>query len=812
MKKLKLDLPLVLPSVVSDHDACIERLKYALVTNRGISEVHVENMNGKKSLCIHYNPDLLKVERVREIVLANGARLEDRFGHISERIKGALDARKARRIEADLGEINGVLESSVSVSGSVHVEFDKETVSSEVVHSAVRNIITDGRRLKVLSENSSEHDQKHDHAKQDHNHDHGSGLFGQYIELLFAVLATVFLIAGYAMERSGATGVILQVIYGASYFFGGFFTVKEAIETLKSRKLEIDSLMIVAAIGAASLGELAEGALLLALFSLGHALEHFAMERARKAVEALSELVPETARVRRDGKEIEVRVEEIGVNELLLVKPNERIASDGFVVKGESSVDQSSITGESVPVEKFPLPAGAAGKDRERAAHKVFSGTINGAGHLEIQVTKVASDSTLARVVQMVNDAESKKSPTQVFTDKFERLFVPIVLVFVAVLPFAFVIVNETLQESLYRAMAVLVAASPCALAIATPSAVLSALGRAARGGVLIKGGAPLEELGTISAIAFDKTGTLTEGKPRVTEVKTMEGVSTQDLLSVLAAIERQSDHPLAAAIVSYVDQAADQIPKVEVREVKSVTGKGVQAVIGGEVVRVGKPSLFEKFSANSEISSLTQSLADSGRTVMIVQRGEYFLGVVGLMDQPRETAKAVIERLRKLGIARMVMLSGDHQKVASSVADELGLTEARGDLMPEDKVDAVRDLRANSRIAMVGDGVNDAPAMTQATVAVAMGAAGSDVALQTADVALMSDNLDALPFAVGLSRQARSIVKQNLYISLGMVAILIPATMFGLKMGLAVIGHEGSTLVVVFNALRLLVYKDKTI
>ena len=538
------------------------------------------------------------------------------------------------------------------------------------------------------------------------------------------------------------------------------------------------------------------------------------MNRARRAIEALSELAPKTAIVKRDGKQREVSVEELEIGDVVVVLPNSRIPADGIVVQGTSSVDQSPVTGESVPVDKQPVD------DRETTAtapssidpsHRVFAGTINGSGALEVAVTQMAKDSTLARVVQMVAEAETQKSPTQRFADRFERIFVPSVLGFVVLLLFAWVVIDESFGTSFYRAMAVLVAASPCALAIATPSAVLSAVARAGRGGVLVKGGGPLENLGTLRAIAFDKTGTLTEGKPRVTDVVPWEGASEEELLLTAVAVEKLSDHPLAAAVVRYGRLQLDGKTVPEARDLESVTGRGVKATLDGTPVYVGKDDLFSEAGGSALPERLRRTvtrLERDGRTTMVVRHGKRYLGVLGLMDTPRESAAAVIEQIRQLGIRRMVMISGDNQRVVKAVADRLGLDDALGDLLPEDKVQAIKSLRADGEVAMVGDGVNDAPAMANATVGIAMGAAGSDVALETADVALMADDLTTLPFAVGLSRKTSRVIKQNLWMSLGMVAFLIPATILGLRIGPAVALHEGSTLIVVFNALRLLAYR----
>lgn len=649
--------------------------------------------------------------------------------------------------------------------------------------------------------------------KADH-HDHADGgLLGERTELVFALIAGAAVGLGWLLESRAPEPASLA-LYVLAYGLGGYFATREALDNLSRREFKIDTLMLAAAAGAAFLGAWAEGALLLFLFSLGHALEHYAMGRAKRAIEALSKLAPERATVRRNGAIEDVAVEALQVGDIMVVRPNERLAADGLVIVGESSVNQAPITGESVPVDKRPAPGGAQSSLEFAKAppeHRVFAGTINGAGALDLLVARTAGESTLARIVRMVAEAEAQRSPTQRFTDRFERYFVPAVLALVGALCFAWLVVDETFAKSFYRAMAVLVAASPCALAISVPSAVLSGVARAARGGVLVKGGGPLEALGTVNAIAFDKTGTLTEGKPRLTDVIAASGVSEDDLLAVAVAIERSSDHPLAGAVVRDGGErlGATRIPDAEA--VESITGKGVQGRIAGMSLHIGKPTLFTDSPTPppQSVKAAADQLEADGRTVMMVRRGGQYLGVLGLMDTERAAARNVLNRLAALGIVRMIMLTGDNQRVADAIATKVGLTEARGGLMPEDKVAFVKSLSAQGGVAMVGDGVNDAPALANANVGIAMGAAGSDVALEIADVALMADDLNHLPFAVGLSRRASGIIRQNLWVSLGVVAFLIPATLFGLKIGAAIIFHEGSTLLVVANALRLLGYKE---
>jgi Cd2+/Zn2+-exporting ATPase len=824
--KVELDIPVLLPDVPDALDACVGRLVALLGAKPGVDRVHVRPATADEpaKLCLHFDPEQVSLTRVREVVRAAGAEVSGLYGHAVFQVKGITHQRRARSLSEALCTLPGVLQAEASAAGTVRVEYDRQRTSESAIVKALGEL-----KLTLIAPGRQDAGTKgHDHgpgahadesgppAGEEHGHAHGDFL-GPNTELIFALACGALLGIGYALEKfaAGLPGWLPTACYIIAYVFGGIFTLREAIDNLKRKKFEIDALMLVAAAGAAALGAWAEGALLLFLFSIGHALEHYAMGRAKRAIEALADLAPDTATVRRDGQSIEIPVEQLEVGDIAIVRPNERLPADGFVIKGSSAINQAPVTGESMPVDKAPVAdveAARAKPDAVDAASRVFAGTINGGGAIEIEVTRRSNESALAKVVRMVSEAETQKSPTQRFTDRFERIFVPAVLLLVFVLLFAWVVVDEPFRDSFYRAMAVLVAASPCALAIATPSAVLSGVARAARGGVLVKGGAALENLGSLKAIAFDKTGTLTEGRPRITDVVAADGVSEEELLALAVAVEALSDHPLAQAIVKEGRERLGDRSFPIATDLKSLTGRGVVATVDGETVWIGKAEMFGTEGIPALGSSMAEAIAklrDGGRTTMVVRKGERDVGAIGLMDTPRAAAKVALKRLHDMGIKRMIMISGDHQKVAEAIARDVGLDEAWGDLMPEDKVASIKKLAAEDKVAMVGDGVNDAPAMASATVGIAMGAAGSDVALETADVALMADDLAHLPFAVGLSRHTRGIILQNVFVSLGVVAFLVPATILGLGIGPAVAVHEGSTLLVVFNALRLLAYRD---
>ncbi|XMO87429.1 heavy metal translocating P-type ATPase [Algibacter sp. AS12] len=640
-------------------------------------------------------------------------------------------------------------------------------------------------------------------------------VLGKKTELYFAVFCGVFLVIGFSIEKLiGLEGWFSLLSYIISYFFGGFFITIEAIKKIPKGEFDIDFLMIAAAAGAAYIGSWAEGALLLFLFSLGHALEHYAMNKAKKSIEALGHLSPKTALVKRNGKLEEVPIETLKIEDVIVVKPNTKIAADGVILSGSSSINQAPITGESMPIDKTSIARTnnlPEFKDIDKS-HVVFAGTINGDSSIEVLVLKLTEDSTVSRLIKMVSEVETQKSPTQRLTKKFEKWYVPIVIIVVFLLCFAFIIVDETFNASLYRAITVLVAASPCALAISTPSAVLSGIARAAQKGVLIKGGKALEDLGEITTIAFDKTGTLTEGKPKLTNLIPLNNFNEKDLAHLVLEVESLSNHPLAKAIANDLGVKFNIASQNKASNVNAIQGKGIQAQYKGEKTRIGNVKLMEDsgIKVTKTIHSKMNQLLQNGHTVMLVAFKTDIVGLVSVMDLPRKTAASTLKRLQEIGVKHMIMLTGDHQNVGDAIAKQIGLTEAKGNLLPEDKVSAIKALiKRDKKIAMVGDGVNDAPAMALSTVSIAMGAAGSDVALETADVALMSDKIENLPFVIGLSRASKRIIKQNIFISLGVVVLLVPVTILGLtNIGVAVAFHEGSTIVVVLNALRLLRFK----
>ena len=785
MNSTQLDLSLLLPGHPEEKDACVHRLEGLLAQRRGVEQAHLTQENGKARLCLHYDPGLVALEDLEWAAREAGALVQERYRHETMEITGMHCADCAGSLEGVVGRLPGMLAVSASyATEKMSVTYDQSAVGRARI---VQEVVSLGYGVKDAAQAEEE------------DADHRKKPFALPLELSLSFIAGLSWLVGELGERFlDLPRPFAVATYLLAYATGGYHVTRHALKAALKRRFDIDVLMVVAALGAASLGKFAEGALLLFLFSLGHALERYAMDRARGAIRALGKLTPKTARVRRNGLEEEVPVKALRVGDQVVVRSGERLPADGQVLEGSSLVDQSPITGESLPLEKA-------------AGDVVFAGTINGDGTLVIETSKSPEDTTLSRVIRLVEQAQTAKSPTQRFTERFEWVFVPVILAVTAALVVLPPLFGFPFAESFIRAMTLLVAASPCALALATPSAVLSGIARAARSGVLIKGGVHLENAGTATVIAFDKTGTLTEGRPRVTDLVATAGLGEEGLLALAAGVEARASHPLGEAIVRAAEAKKLKLPEAEA--VEAVKGKGIRAQVGGSTVLIGTERLLAEagLALQGPVAEEKERLEGEGKTAMLVASKGEVLGLIAVRDEPRQAARAAIQDLKQRGIQRVVVLTGDNRRVAEAIARELGVDEAKAELLPEDKVAAIRELkRRYGKVIMVGDGVNDAPAMVESTVGVAMGGAGTDVALETADIALMADNLSRLPYAIALSRASRRMIQQNLFISLGVIALLIPSAILGLAtISLAIIVHEGSTLLVVANALRLLGFRD---
>lgn len=775
-KTLQLDIPLLIPGLTNHQDACLERLETSLKDQRGIQRAHVERQNDPQVLCLHYNPSLTSLEQVQRIAERTGAKIANRYRHEVIPIRGVDCSDCVTVLEHSISRIDGVLDVKASYTAQkIFIEYDSKATNQGAIERRIQHlgyqIPREGAR-KWYEENRA---------------------------LLSSLVAGLFLLLGWLGESFFEFPYPISLgMYLLAYVLAGWDTAIHAWYALKARTFDTDILMIAAALGAAFLGEFAEGALLLFLFSLGHAMERRVLDQARNAIHALSELAPKTALVKRQGQEVEIPVDEIKLEDMVLIRPGTRIPVDGIVTKGSSAVDQSPITGESNPVDKA-------------ISEEVFAGSVNGPGVLEIQVTRLAKDSTLARITKMIEQAQAQKSPTQQLTERFMGWFVPAVLILDLLLILIPPLFGVPFTVSFSRAMVLLVAASPCALALGTPAAIMAGVAQAARNGVLVKGGRHLENLGRLKALAFDKTGTLTQGKLQLTDIVSADSASEAEVLALAAAVESRSAHPLAKAIVRESDSRQLKLPEVE--DVEELNGRGVHARLQNNPVRVGSVQSMNESGIRvpSVILEKVETLANQGKTTILVSKGGETLGLLAVADTIRPDTKNTISELHSQGIRKMVMLTGDNPQVAAHIARQIGMDEFRAQLMPEDKVTAVRSLVAQYQdVGMVGDGVNDAPALANATVGIALGGASTDVALETADVALMGDDLTKLPFAVALGRATRNLILQNLVIAMGVIFTLILSALFGWAgLGITVLIHEGSTIVVALNSLRLLKFEQ---
>jgi Cd2+/Zn2+-exporting ATPase len=630
------------------------------------------------------------------------------------------------------------------------------------------------------------------------------GIPTEKLEVVFTVLNAVTGFSAFIGASLGLNSIAVIVLYTISYISGGWFGLLASIEALREKTLNVDLLMIVAALGAAVVGQPAEGAMLLFLFSLSNTLQSYAMDRSRKAIEKLLDLRPALATVRRGSRLVNIPIEKLTLGDVVVVRPGERFPIDGEVLSGTSDVDQATITGESMPVHK-------------EVDDPVFAGTVNGTGSLEIRVTRLAKDTTLARIVKMVEEAQGAKANTQRMLDDFEQIYAIFVLGAAALLVVvSWLFLNQAFYPTFYRAMTWLVVASPCALVISTPASILSAIANGARNGVLFKGGVHLEKTATLKVLAFDKTGTLTLGTPTLTCIHSFDTMDENELLTLAAALEARSEHPLAKAIVQAAhDRSLDLPPSTSFR---AVPGQGVEGHIDGRVLWMGNERLFHErgIEIPVEIKDKALKLEKDGQTAMYIycanssEGASRWLGLVAVADTLREDAIEMIAALKQAGIERVVMLTGDNPHVAAKIAERAGVDEFHAGLLPQDKVTVLQSLQKKyGPVAMVGDGVNDAPSLATADIGIAMGGAGTDVAIETADVVLMSDDLHKIPYAIGLARHSKKVVWQNLSFALAVIVVLV-ASAFGaqLPLPLGVLGHEGSTVIVVLNGLRLLGYR----
>lgn len=613
-------------------------------------------------------------------------------------------------------------------------------------------------------------------------------------ENIISALSLLFLAIGLVLSINHSEEYLPAIVFFAiSIVIGGASMFKIGIQNLFRLDFDMKTLMTIAIIGAALIGEWGEGAIIVFLFAVSEALEAYSMNKARQSIRLLMDIAPPSATVRRGSHFVELLTEDIRVGDVLIVKPGEKIAMDGKVLAGSSTINQAAITGESIPVLKE--------RDDE-----VFAGTLNEEGALEIAVTKLVGDTTIAKIIHLVEEAQAEKAPSQKFVDRFAKYYTPAIMVLALLVAVVPPLLGADWNLWIYQGLAVLVVGCPCALVISTPVAIVTAIGNAARQGVLIKGGVHLEETGHLEVIAFDKTGTLTKGYPEVMDFIPTEGVESEELLQKISAVESLSQHPLAKAIVNYSREKGLEV--IEATDFQSVTGKGAFATVDELPIYVGSIDWIQEIaSVPPEALQKISTLQREGKSVMAIAIGKEYSGLIAVADPIREESQLILQKLKEIGIRHTVMLTGDHKQTAEAIAERLGMTDVRAGLMPEDKLTAIRQLEKEyGRVGMVGDGINDAPALAASSVGIAMGGAGTDAALETADIALMADDLEKLPYTIKLSRKTLRIIKENIMFALGLKLIALLLIIPGwLTLWIAIFADMGATILVVLNSLRLI-------
>lgn len=766
----------------------------ALAGHEGIVEVRA--MPDEARIEIVFDPARLTESDVRNLAREHAPKVSAAIQKFAFRLHSDACEACAAKLERRVEKIPGVRRATATYLGRVLcLTFDPNVAPADRILEDVRHAGADARPLEVRAASDARVSLWHRVRS------------GELNEEMSCALGTLFLVLAVVFERSVGHGIGSNSWYFGAYIFCGQKGVRSALASLRERTLDVDVLMVLAALGAAAVGAPFEGALLLFLFSFSNVLQRYAMARTQKAIESLLTLRPDKALVKRTAGTELIPVEDLQIGDIVIVRPGEHIPVDGVIAEGTSSVDESSLTGESMPVTKS-------------VGDPLFAGTLNQSGALEVGVTKRAEDSTLARMVKLVAEAQAEKSHTQRFLERAEQFYATGVIAFTAlVFLVPWIFGGQSFAEAFYRAMTVMVVASPCALVISTPATVLSAIGGAARRGILIKGGSHLESAAQIDIVAIDKTGTLTVGKPSLTEIVLPGGLHVAnaplpaealDLLRVAAALESKSEHPLAHAIIHSAQRLG--LSQSAALDFQSTPGKGAEATVDGSRYIVGSERLFCELAASGmdALAAYSEPLQARGKTCVWlgVRDGDRVTAkaVLVMADTIRDDSRSLIASLHRLGVKRVVMLTGDQRKVAQAIGEETGVDEVLAELLPEDKVQAIRELKKLGRVMMVGDGVNDAPALATSDLGVAMGAVGTDIAMETADVVLMSDRLQNLPLLLGHARRARRVLVQNLVFASAVILVLVAAALgFALPLPFGVVGHEGSTIIVCLNGLRLL-------
>ena len=695
------------------------------------------------------------------------------------RIEGLSCTNCAGKFEKNVKQLPGVTSATVNF-GASKISVEGQTTIEELEEAgAFENLI-----IRDDQENDEQVRSKESFIKRN---------IALIISLGFILVAVI------SQLSLGEDHLLTKALYILAIIIGGFDLFKEGFSDLIKLDFSMESLMTIAIIGAAFIGEWAEGSIVVILFAISEALERFSMDKARQSIRSLMDIAPKEALIRRNNVEQLVSVDKIDIDDIMIIKPGQKIAMDGLVINGHSSVNQAAIRGESVPVEK-------------QLDDEVFAGTLNEEGVLEVKVTKKVTDTTIAKIIHLVEEAQGERAPAQAFVDKFAKYYTPFIIIMallIVVVPPLFF--GGDWNKWLYQGLSILVVGCPCSLVISTPVSIVSAIGNAAKNGVLVKGGVYLEEIGHLRAIAFDKTGTLTKGKPVVTDFIATSSETDINYLSIISSLESLSQHPLASAILNEADKTNVDYKSIQIEDFQSITGKGLTGIHQNIRYYIGSPKLFSaSVIEETAVKVQYRQFQEQGKTAMYFGTDEQILGVIAVADEVRDSSAAVISELHKLSIEHTIMLTGDNTKTAESIGKQLGVTEIKGDLMPQEKLDSIKALRTTyNKVAMVGDGINDAPALAASTVGIAMGGAGTDTALETADVALMGDDLQKLPFIVRLSRQTLKVIKQNITFSLGIKLLALLLVIPGwLTLWIAIVADMGATLLVTLNGLRLMKVK----
>ncbi|EPW90069.1 heavy metal translocating P-type ATPase [Streptococcus agalactiae] len=695
------------------------------------------------------------------------------------RIEGLSCTNCAGKFEKNVKQLPGVTSATVNF-GASKISVEGQTTIEELEEAgAFENLI-----IRDDQENDEQVRSKESFIKRN---------IALIISLGFILVAVI------SQLSLGEDHLLTKALYILAIIIGGFDLFKEGFSDLIKLDFSMESLMTIAIIGVAFIGEWAEGSIVVILFAISEALERFSMDKARQSIRSLMDIAPKEALIRRNNVEQLVSVDKIDIDDIMIIKPGQKIAMDGLVINGHSSVNQAAITGESVPVEK-------------QLDDEVFAGTLNEEGVLEVKVTKKVTDTTIAKIIHLVEEAQGERAPAQAFVDKFAKYYTPFIIIMallIVVVPPLFF--GGDWNKWLYQGLSILVVGCPCSLVISTPVSIVSAIGNAAKNGVLVKGGVYLEEIGHLRAIAFDKTGTLTKGKPVVTDFIATSSETDINYLSIISSLESLSQHPLASAILNEADKTNVDYKSIQIEDFQSITGKGLTGIHQNIRYYIGSPKLFSaSVIEETAVKVQYRQFQEQGKTAMYFGTDEQILGVIAVADEVRDSSAAVISELHKLSIEHTIMLTGDNTKTAESIGKQLGVTEIKGDLMPQEKLDSIKALRTTyNKVAMVGDGINDAPALAASTVGIAMGGAGTDTALETADVALMGDDLQKLPFIVRLSRQTLKVIKQNITFSLGIKLLALLLVIPGwLTLWIAIVADMGATLLVTLNGLRLMKVK----